>query len=117
VLFRSDRPHWVLSSDQIFLAVVKSPRPEHLIAAPSRMANMPDPRLQAVEIALNSILGCYIGVRGLRFRIPVLVHGLNTPPPTGTCRLDYLEWLDQHSLNSLDLLDGMVHGPARTETK
>jgi hypothetical protein len=30
-----DRLHWVLSSDQLFLGVVKSPRPEHLIAAPS----------------------------------------------------------------------------------
>jgi hypothetical protein len=40
-----DRPHWVLSSDHLFLGVVKSPHPEHWIAAPSRMAKMLDPRL------------------------------------------------------------------------
>jgi hypothetical protein len=74
-----------------------------------------DPSLQAVEIALNSIFGCYIGVRELRFRIPVLVHGLDAPPPTGTRRLDYLELPDQHS-PALDLLDRMVHSPALTET-
>jgi hypothetical protein len=102
----------VSSSGQLFLGVVKSPRPEHLIPAPSRMAKMLDPRPQAVKIALNSISGRYFGVRKLRFRIPVLVHELDTPPPTRTCRLDYLEWLDQHSRDALNLLNGMVHGPA-----
>jgi hypothetical protein len=80
------------------------------------MAKMLDPRLQGVEIALNSIFGCYIDVRELRFRIPILAHGLDTPPPTGTCELDYIEWLDQHSPDALDLLDRMVHGPTPTET-
>jgi hypothetical protein len=80
------------------------------------MAKMVDPLLQAVEIALNSIVGCYVGVRELRLRIPVLAHGLDTPPPTGTCWLDYLEWLDQHSPDALDLLNRMVHDPASTET-
>jgi hypothetical protein len=76
------------------------------------MAKMPEPHLQAVEIALNSIFGCYIGVRELRFRILVLAHGLDTPLPTGIFRLDYLKWLDQHSPDAVDLLDRMVHGPA-----
>jgi hypothetical protein len=76
------------------------------------MAKMLDPPLQAVEIVLNSLLECYIGVREVRFRIPVLAHGLDTPPPTGTCRLDYLEWLDQHSPDALDMLDRMVYRPA-----
>jgi hypothetical protein len=75
------------------------------------MAKTLDPRLQAVEIALNFVLGCDIGVRELRFRIPVLAHGRDTPPPIGTCRLDYLEWFDQHLLDALDLLDWMVYGP------
>jgi hypothetical protein len=57
-----DRPHWVLSSDRLLLGVVKSPRPEDLIADPSRMAKMLDPRLQAAGIALNSLFRCYIGV-------------------------------------------------------
>jgi hypothetical protein len=30
--------------------------------------------------------------------------------------LDYLEWVDQHSPNALDLFDRMVHSPAPTET-
>jgi hypothetical protein len=55
-------------------------------------------------------------VRELRFRIPVLAHGLDPPPPTGTYRVDYLEWYDQHTPTALDLLDRMVHGPAPTET-
>jgi hypothetical protein len=81
------------------------------------MAKMLDPRLQAVEIAPNSIFGCYIGVRVFRFRIPILAQGLDTPLPTGTCRLDYLECLDQHTSDALNLLDRMVHGPAPTETR
>jgi hypothetical protein len=63
------------------------------------------------EIALNSIFGCYIGVRELPNCIRVLAHGLDTLPPKGTYRLDYLEWLDKHSPDALDLLDRMVHGP------
>jgi hypothetical protein len=80
------------------------------------MAKMLDSRLQAVEIALNSIFECYIGVRERRFRIPVLAHEFHTSPPIGTCRLDYLESLDQHSPDALDLLDRIGHGPAPTET-
>jgi hypothetical protein len=85
----------ILSSDQLFLGIMKSPRPGHLITALTKMgdllvASSEDSAYRHIERALDSLFRRRLSVPELAGRVRVLAGKLQLPLPTGRKQTDYL---------------------------
>jgi hypothetical protein len=92
----------ILSSDQLFLGIMKSPHPDHLITALTKMddllaASSEDSAYPHIEGALNSLFCQRLSVPELAGSVRVLPGRLQLPLPTGRKQTDYLSWLDELS--------------------
>jgi hypothetical protein len=82
-----------LSLDRIFMGVIVSPQPVHLMSTPHAMVSALDTILEEVEAGPMSIFRRRLNVRELGVRVGVLVIHLNQPPPEGKTRACILQWL------------------------
>jgi hypothetical protein len=98
----------VLSSDQLFLGIIKSPRPEHLQTSPNKMGKVLGTAYPQIESALAAIHGRRLNLRELESRIHIIAHQLDMPGPRGRTREDYLNWLNHHSPQGMELLQALV---------
>jgi hypothetical protein len=83
----------VISSDQIFLGIIASPRAIHLLSAHSAMRQALDPELLEIDRALGSMFGRRLTVRDLELRVNVISEHLEEGRPRGRSREDLLQWL------------------------
>jgi hypothetical protein len=109
----------ILSSDQLFLGIMKSPRPDHLITALTKMgdliaASSEDSAYPHIEMALDSLFHRRLRVPELAGRVRVLVGRLQLPLPTGRKQTDYLSWLDELSEAAMTSLTEIVTGAGVT---
>jgi hypothetical protein len=103
----------ILSSDQLFLGIMKSPRPDHLITALTKIgdviaASSEDLVYPHIERALDSLFHRRLSVPELAGRVRALAGRLQLPLPTGRKWTDYLSWLDEHSEAAMALLTEIV---------
>jgi hypothetical protein len=99
-----------LSSDQPFLGIIKSPRPDHLNAAPSKMHRVLGSAFPRTDQAFDSVFTRFVGVRELDSRVRWVAGQLGDDLPRGFGRPcdDYLGWLDARYPRSWQLLQEMI---------
>jgi hypothetical protein len=107
----------ILSSDQLFLGIMKSLHPGHLITALTKTgdllaASSEDSAYPPLERGLNSLFHRRLSVPELAGR--VLAGRLQLPLPTGRKRTDHLRWLDKHFEAAIALLTEIVTGAGVT---
>jgi hypothetical protein len=87
----------VLSSNQIFLGIISSPRPFTLMTAPVQMGRSLEPPLVAIETRLMRMFGEHrLTRRELETRVRAAAPWIDARPPEGRKRRDLLEWLHGH---------------------
>jgi hypothetical protein len=94
---------------------MKSPRPDHLITALTKMGDLlavssEDCAYPHIERALDSLFRRRLSVPEFAGRVRALAGRLQLPLPTGRKRTDYLSWLDKRSGAAMALLTEIVTG-------
>jgi hypothetical protein len=85
-----------LSSDQIFLGLMKSPRSIHMIQSPNKMGRELDVDLNRVRRELDGFYGQKLQVRDIGIQIHMIAEILNIELPMERRLEVYLEWLKTH---------------------
>jgi hypothetical protein len=99
----------VLSSDQLFPGIIKSPPPEHLIRAPGRIGEpLEGTPYREIEMSLDSMYQQRLRAEELATRVSAIADVLDLRPPTGRKRSDYPASLDQYSPRALGVLQDIV---------
>jgi hypothetical protein len=112
-----DGPVGVLSSDQLFLGIVNSPRAVHLITSPSRMGKVPEARAESrvepgdetvyddryVESRLREIFGRNVPVRDIELLLPEVERRIGVARRHGRKPDDYLVWMKDNSPRIMDI--------------
>jgi hypothetical protein len=93
----------VLSSDQLFLGIIRSPRPGLLNIAPGKMGEALG--TEYPRFALESLYGRQLRLKELERRAHVIVIQMNTPAPVGRTREADLGWFDKHTPRSMQLME------------
>jgi hypothetical protein len=100
-----------LSSNQLFLGIISSPRPFQLITAQARMSEALSPNLAHIEQRLLQMhSNRYLRVRELEIRVRAIAPSIQGPPPEGRTRQDLLQWLSKHGTVAEDLIARMAMG-------
>jgi hypothetical protein len=85
-----------LSSNQIFLGIMKTPRALHLISSPHQMRRVLDRELESTRQELDRIVGRRLDTRELGLELHSAAERLGIDPPPAR-RLDlYLQWARDH---------------------
>jgi hypothetical protein len=93
----------VLSSDQLFLGIIKSPRTDHLQASSSKMGKMLGTKYADTEKELERMYGHYVTAHEIGGYIHQIARILDKPGPERRARDVYLAWLDQYAPDSLNI--------------
>jgi hypothetical protein len=109
----------ILSSHQLFLGIMKSSGPDHLITALTKMGNLlaassEDSACPHIERALDSLFRRCLSVPEPAGRVRVVAGRLQLPLPTGRKRTDHLSWLDEDSEAAMTLPTEIVTGAGVT---
>jgi hypothetical protein len=114
-----EHENWkILSPDQLFLGIMKSPRPAHLITALTKMgdllaASSVDSAYPRIERVLDSLFRRRLSVPELADRVRIAGR-LQLPLPTGRKRTHDLSWLDELSEAVMALFTEIVTGAGVT---
>jgi hypothetical protein len=100
-----------LCSDQLFLGIVKSPRPDLLNTAPSKMAKVLGTAYPDIEMAINTLYENGLTVRQLENRVSAIAGELHVDRPSGRAREDYFAWLDHYQPRSMELMEQLFSDP------
>jgi hypothetical protein len=85
-----------LSSNQLFLGLLNSPRPLSLITAPSKMARALNDEFNPVESGLETIYGTRLNMPDLESVVRRIARDLNIDPPDIRRRNAYLAWIREN---------------------
>jgi hypothetical protein len=93
----------VLSSDQLFLGIIKSPRTDHLQASPSKMGKILGTKHADIQQELEVMYGHYVTSHEMGGYLHQIAHILQVTGPESRAREVYLAWLEQHAPASMDV--------------
>jgi hypothetical protein len=82
-----------LSSNQIFLGIMSSPRALQLVTSAARMLRTLDNDFLDIEAALPRIYGMAMSVRQLESRVHAVAAHLPIPSPPARSRAGHLQWV------------------------
>lgn len=99
-----------LSSNQIFLGVISSPRPFHIISMPTTMTQAIAPHLEEIENWLRSISPRRINNHELESRVRAIAARIRVPQPTRRHREVYLQWIHDNFQRVAPILVQLVSG-------
>jgi hypothetical protein len=81
-----------LSSNQIFMGILSSPRSLHMLEVSRAMSHVMDPRLQEIDRELILLFTRSLTVRCLQLRVFVVAEPLDKSCPKAKSRVSLSEW-------------------------
>jgi hypothetical protein len=109
------KPRSILSSGQIFLDIVQSPRVTYLITAHEQIVRALDEPLVNVEQQLNTLHGRCLSAHDLISRVSVVAREIDERAPGSRRRGDCLAWFRDHLERTEPVIPRLIPCPPSLE--
>jgi hypothetical protein len=99
-----------LTSNQIFLGIIASPRIFHMIQVPMKMNRVVEPELAQIEENMFALFGRGLSARDLESRVHVTAPAIQIRPPESRTRAAFLRWLHENWTRAAVALCSLLAG-------